>query len=344
MNSYERMRALVEHRPVDRAAVSGWFHMPLVDHDITDFVNATIAATDYCGWDFVKLMTNGNFMPEAYGADLTPSRDPHQWCATFHRYPIRSLEDLKKLEVLDAKSGSLHREVLVTRALCEHYKDRVPVIATIFSPLTSLQEMMGALDPTGIKRFIRENPQELHEALRTVTQTIKNYLDELIDAGIAGVFFANQYSMSTIIPPEEFDEFCKPYDLEVLNYIKDRTWFNMLHVHGDANLMMDRFLDYPAQAINWENVPSKVCSQQWTTARAVRQMTDKLLICGVDQTADFYNRDNDRNAIKALLKERYQAVAEELGGNEFVFAPGCSMPLDVNPYVFTLMKEVVEEA
>ena len=68
MNSYERMRALVEGRPVDRAGVCGWFHMPLVDHNITDFVNATIAVTDYCGWDFVKLMTNGNFMPEAYDA------------------------------------------------------------------------------------------------------------------------------------------------------------------------------------------------------------------------------------------------------------------------------------
>ena len=102
MNSYERMRALVECRPVDRAGVCGWFHMPLVDHNITDFVNATIAVTDYCGWDFVKLMTNGNFMPEAYDADLTPSRDPHEWCATFHRYPIRDMEDLKKLKVLDA--------------------------------------------------------------------------------------------------------------------------------------------------------------------------------------------------------------------------------------------------
>ena len=344
MNSYERMRALVEGRPVDRAGVCGWFHMPLVDHNITDFVNATIAVTDYCGWDFVKLMTNGNFMPEAYDADLTPSRDPHEWCATFHRYPIRDMEDLKKLKVLDAKSGSLHREVLVTKALCGHYRDTVPVIATIFSPLTSLQEMMSSLNPTGIKRFIRENRQELHNALSIVTQTIRNYLDELIEAGIDGVFFANQYSMSTIITPEEFDEFCKPYDLEILNYIKDRTWFNMLHVHGDANLMMDRFLDYPVQAINWENVPSKICDRQRTTVKMVRQMTGKLLICGIDQTADFYNKDNDREAVKALLKERYDAVAKEVGGNGFVFAPGCSMPSDVEPYLFTLLKEVAEEA
>lgn len=344
MNSYERMRALVAHEPVDRAAVAGWYHMPLVDHNITDFVNATIAETDYCGWDFIKLMTNGNFMPEAYGADMTPSRNPLEWCCEFHRYPIRNLEDLKSLKVLDAKSGSLHREVVVTKKLCDHYHGKVPLIATIFSPLTSLQEMMSSLNPAGIKRFMRENSAELHEALKVVTQTTKNYLDELIDAGIDGVFFANQYSMSTIITPEEFDVFCKPYDLEILNYIKDRTWFNMLHVHGDANLMMDRYLDYPAQAINWENVPSKVCRHQWTSVQAVRSMTDKLVVCGVDQTADFYNEENDREAIKAVLKQRYDAVAEAVGSNQFVFAPGCSMPLDVNPYVFTLMKEVVEEA
>ena len=67
-------------------------------------------------------------------------------------------------------------------------------------------------------------------------------------------------------------------------------------------------------------------------------MTDKLIVCGVDQTADFYNKENDREAIKAVLKERYNTVAEAVGSNRFVFAPGCSMPLDVNPYVFTLMK------
>ena len=135
MNPYERMRALVEDRPVDRPAVSGWFHMPLVDHNIRDFVRCLIAASDYCGWDFIKIMTNGNFMPEAYGADLTPSRDPHQWCATFHRYPVESLEDLKALRVLDAKSGPLHREVQIVHALREHYGQTMPLVATIFSPL-----------------------------------------------------------------------------------------------------------------------------------------------------------------------------------------------------------------
>ena len=238
----------------ERSATSRYYCLMPV-HNIRDFVRCLIAATDYCGWDFIKIMTNGNFMPEAYGADLAPSRDPHQWCATFHRYPVESLEDLKALRVLDAKSAPLHREVQIVHALREHYGQTMPLVATIFSPLTSLQEMMSSLDPTGVKQLMAEQPEAVHAALRILTQTICNYLDELIDAGNDGIFFANQFSMSSIISRETFEIFCRPYDLEVLRHIEGRTWLNMIHAHGDADLMMDCYLDYPVQSINWEIVP-----------------------------------------------------------------------------------------
>ena len=81
-----------------------------------------------------------------------------------------------------------------------------------------------------------------------------------------------------------------------------------------------------------------------TSVREVRKMyPDKVLIGGIDQHNDFVNTDNDREAIKAVLRNRLLTAMEECGDGRFIFAPGCALPLDVDRYVFTLMDEVVEE-
>ena len=48
-----------------------------------------------------------------------------------------------------------------------------------------------------------------------------------------------------------FEEYGKKYDIQNINKIKDKTWFNMAHIcHGDAALS-EWFLDYPVEAFNW---------------------------------------------------------------------------------------------
>ena len=80
-----------------------------------------------------------------------------------------------------------------------------------------------------------------------------------------------------------------------------------------------------------------------TSIRQVRQMTDKVIIGGIDQHNDFHNADNDREAIKDVLRRRLLTALEECGDDNFIFAPGCALPMDVDRYVFTLMQEVVLE-
>ena len=61
MTHTERIRNMVEHKPVDRVGISGWVHMPMVDRNVKDFTKATIDLTDNMNWDFIKLMSNGHY-------------------------------------------------------------------------------------------------------------------------------------------------------------------------------------------------------------------------------------------------------------------------------------------
>ena len=67
--------------------------------------------------------------------------------------------------------------------------------------------------------------------------------------GADGVFFASQTANEGYLTRAEYQEFAKKYDLVVLDAAKGRSWFNILHLHGEK-VMFDEVLDYPVQALN----------------------------------------------------------------------------------------------
>ncbi|MDR2144193.1 MAG: hypothetical protein LBP29_07475 [Treponema sp.] len=345
MTGTQRIKALLENKPVDRTPVAGWFHMPLVDTNREDFSRALISSIDYNGWDIIKVMTNGHFMPEAYGAVIDFSRNPAQWFGVVSKYPICDPGDASALRALDAAANPVfQRETAVIKNLVEHYRGTIPILATIFNPITSFQEMNSTLNPTITKIFLKYHKNELHGALAAITRTIKNYLDELIAAGIDGIFFANQYASRDMLSDADYDEFITPYDTQIMEHISGRTWFNMAHVHGKSNLNFAKYKGLPFQALNWENTSGDVQKDASGDIRTVRNLfPGAVLVTGIDQHNDFFSPLNKREEVKQVLRKRYKNAVQELGSNRFVFAPGCSLPLTVPNYLFTLLKEIVEE-
>ncbi|MBS6546609.1 MAG: hypothetical protein KH319_04425 [Butyricicoccus pullicaecorum] len=346
MTHAERIRAMVENKPVDRVGISGWLHMPMVDRNVKDFTKATIDFTDNNGWDFVKLMSNGHYFAEAYGAKIRWLNDPKEWSGEFIEYPVKSAEDLAALPVLNPDENPVfQREIALAKNVCEHYHGDVPVLATIFTPLTWMQEMMRSTVPGPAIQMMADHPKEVHHALEALLETNKKLLDRLIEAGIDGIFLSTQWACGSLISHSQIEEFCHPYDKELLRYIKDRTWFNMMHIHYCENLRFEEFRDYEGiQAFNWENCTAIDDMSKLTSIKTVREMyPDKVLIGGIDQHHDYHNAENDRDAIKEVLRRRLLTALEECGDSRFIFAPGCALPLDVDRYVFTLMQEVVLE-
>ena len=341
MTSTERIKNMLQGKPVDRTAIAGWLHMPLVDRNIAQFIAATIRFTDENRWDFVKVMSNGHYMAEAYGADIRFSTDPKRWSGTFLSYPVKTPHDLLTLPVLDKTNTALAREIAVNHALVQHYQGNVPILATLFTPLTWIQEMSSSTDPRLTREFMQQHKKALHTGLEALLATNLNFLDGLLAAGIDGIFLASQFISSPVINREEYDEFCRPYDQAILAYIKGKTWFNILHVHGDKQLLFNECLDYDVQAFNWEDVPYGVSDAQRSSMQTIHGLTDKILIGGIDQHHDFYSTENNRAAIRARLVQQYQRALKESGGNNLIFAPGCALPQDIPRDVFMLLRAIV---
>lgn len=341
MNASERLRAMVEKKPIDKVGAAGWLHMPVVDRYTDKFIKETIKFTDKNGWDFIKVMPNGHYFAEAYGADIEYLEDPTRWSGNIKKYPLETVEGVANLPVLDpAENVVFLREISVVKGLYNYYKGTTPILPTLFTPLTWIQEMSQSTVAGPTLSLIRNHKEELHKGLKALLETSIKLADAFIEAGADGFFLASQFASKDLITEEEFDEFCKPYDEALVNHINKKTWFNILHVHGDKNLYIEKFANYNVQALNWENVPHGLREDEITSIEKVRSLTDKIIIGGTDQHHDF---NGSKKEVKERLKLRLAKSLEEAKDNRFIFAPGCALLLEVDRDVFSLVREVVDE-
>lgn len=347
MTGTERIRQMLSGKPVKEVGASGWLHILGADRaDAATFSGKVIELTDYSRWDFIKMMPNGVYNQEAHGSDITYYADgltvedlKTKRIMKFNSYLVNSAEDMERFPVLDVANNAVYqREVAAIRALTQHYKGSVPVLPTIFTPAHCVPEFCGGIEK--VRYYFDNHPDALERMLKALLQTELQLLDAYIDAGADGFFIASRYSNSDIMSEAEFDRFCRPFDEAILNHIKDRTWFNMMHIHGEKNFFWNQFREYGVQAFSWENAPHQVPEEQRSTVEKVRRMTDKILVTGTDQFADYYGT---REEVLNCFRQRLERAARESGDNRLIFAPGCSLPLDIDRDTVHLLRVAVDE-
>ena len=343
----QRVKAALEGKMLDRPAFAAWGpHMNLVDRNAKDFARATIDYQNAHHFDFIKVMPNGMYFPEAFGQKLKDAdfildetwqnvqvnaiNDPHEWA---------------KLKVPSMKEGVFAREIEAVKRIADYFQGDVPVLPTVFSPFIWMGEMTGG--------FFRQDTIVAHfkysEKYARIGLEIVNETNELLKAGADGFFLGYQAGMAGLMGKEMFEEYGKKYDIQNINKIKDKTWFNMAHIcHGDAALS-EWFLDYPVEAFNWaDQYP------EHHSLGEMRKLTDKVLIGGLNHSDNGSYKDlsimikspsdlsgSNRDMIKAHIKKKvYDAV--EQAGPKLIVSGGCGWGLGSLPR-FSLWEEVMEE-
>lgn len=340
MNAAERIRRLLKDGRADRVPVSGWMHMPLLDRNPEEFAQASIRQTDEARFDFLKIMSNPYCMADAYGAGIDFVEDGTRWQRPFYSYPVTDVKSLAEIPVLTAENPVFQRELKLVSLLQEHYQGSMPLTATVFNPVTWLKYMADQ-EKTPVLYFMTEHQRELHSFCERMLQSICNQLDLFMDQGIAGIFLASQFSCRSEVPPELFREFCVPYEKAILQHVKGKTWFNMLHIHGVRDLYFEDVLDYDVEAVNWENCPGGVRDDPGVVSlKQARQMTDKILICGVDRDHDY---KGSYEQVKSRMLQRLETAIEESGGERFIFAPGCGIPVGTDPRNLRALADAVDQ-
>lgn len=326
MTKKERIQAAIAGEKPDKLPYSFWTHLPGIDLNPELLAEKTYEFYKKYDIDFIKTMNNGMYAIEDFGCEIDYSDIAKGGVAKVTKTPIHEAKDWYELKPCSVKEGSLARELKGLKLVLDKVKNEdVPVIFTIFSPLTTANKLSGN---TLLQYLENGDGGAVHHALKVITETTCNMARAALEAGADGIFFAAQSSTYNFMTAEQYKEFGVPYDLEVLNAAKD-GWMNTLHAHG-SNIMMEILKDYPVQVFNWH---------AWETYPSVDEAaleSGKCLMGGLNRTD--ITKD-DRNAIHHQIYECFKLM----GGCGQILTPGCVIRYPLNEETLKFIRKAKDD-
>lgn len=308
----QRVNAALARGAVDRPPVSFWRHAPDVDHTAQGLAHAMLAFQQRWDLDFIKVMSSGVYCVEDWGCRVAYLGSPNgaKQCT---EHAVQSVADWARIKPLDPGAGALGRELQALRLIVEGRADDVPVLHTLFSPLTIARKLAGDRLATDLK----DNPKAVMDALEAITETLIRYEAAVIEAGADGVFFATQTATADVIGKGELERFGLAYARRALEALIGKSSFTLLHVHGKDIYFDELTAALPVDAVNWHD---RLTAPSLADARG---RFDGALVGGLNEGHTL--RAGPSPAIAAEVEE---AIAQTTGIG-LIVAPGCVLPLDV---------------
>ena len=105
-----------------------------------------------------------------------------------------------------------------------------PVLQTVFNPLSQAKHLAG---DAVLLAHLRTDPEMVRLGLRTITDSTRQFITAVAEAGADGIFYAVQHAQQRLLSRSQFEDFSRADDLELLECAAE-MWCNMLHMHGEG--------------------------------------------------------------------------------------------------------------
>ncbi len=319
----KRLETVLKGELADRPPVSAWRHFTEVENDPIALADKMLEFQAQYDWDFIKVNSRAVYYHEPWGNryDNTQYTDVKPLLL---EKAINSVEDLAKIDVKPGDYESFGEQIVCAERIMKGRTEDVPVLYTLFTPIGILLNLCGERsigryresprDESYMFTLLEENRPLVHQALQNITDTFTDYVAKLMDTGIDGLFYAGLgMAREGFFTMEEWEELVKPYDLQILESIKDKiTLFHTCGIYGNP----ERFVDFPISALHWApsatgNPPLKG-SGEW--------LKGMIAMGGVDER--LFGQDKAEEIGKLAAK-----AIEENRDQPFILAPDCSVSI-----------------
>ncbi len=320
MSKRERVQAAIAGREVDRLPISLWGHDFEREWSAEDLTDQTLAFARRYDLDWVKINPRFSYLMEAWGGVFLPMRNSDKEVSRPPRLPVRSSDDLARLHPVSPVSPPLAEQLVAARAIVRGLAADRPVVATLFSPLAILANLVedesrpyNFWHNERLKGWFGTARDAVHEALRAISQTVTQYALEALNTGIDGFLYAplGWASYDACTWPE-YEEFGRLYDLPLLSALSDAE-IKILHVCRDNN-MLDRVLDYPVDVFHWDSSGTGNLSLSDATAKTDRALGGGL---SIGLLADGSSHD---------VRDAVGSAVRSVGGRRLLLSGSCSVP------------------
>ncbi|MHB8313370.1 MAG: uroporphyrinogen decarboxylase family protein [Candidatus Dormibacteria bacterium] len=320
----ERLSRSQRGESLDRTPISFWRHFPDEDQDPTQLIEAMLAFQERYRLDLVKLMPSGMYSVVDYGAVTSPA-DPSSGARGLASGPIHDMSDFESLAPAALDRGSLGTQLSVAKAVRQAVPTDVPVIDTVFSPLTMAAKLSGR----SAQEMIDSSPTALHRGLERLAADCEAFAQADLSAGIDGIFFAIQWAGRGQLSAAAQEEFGIRYDLRVLSALRPQSAIIMLHLHGPEPefSLAGR---YPVDWVNWEDTETPP-----SLADALG-LTSAGLAGGITRTPAELTSSSD------IALATIRSAIAATGGTRLLLAPGCVLPQESSALVLDTVRHAVD--
>lgn len=309
LKARERIEVCLAGDIPDRTPIALWRHFPVDDQSPDTLAAATVDFQRLYQFDLVKVTPASSFCLRDWGVEDV-WRGATEGTREYTHRVIQSPDDWGKLPLLDPYQGFLGNQLVCLRMICDRLGSDAPVLQTIFSPLAQAKNLAGGQT---LLHHLRRYPDAVHQGLRIITESTVRFLEAAAKTGIGGIFYAVQHANYGLLAEEEYTNFGRVYDLQVLEPVSS-LWLNMLHLHGNE-IMFEHFLDYPVAVINWhdrDTAPSLEDGQRLFSR----------VVCGGLQR----ERTMVLGTPEQVIAEAHDAI-QSTGGRRFILGTGCVLPI-----------------
>lgn len=330
MESQARVRAALSLGRPDRPPIGWWGHTFREEWSPHDLAAATVARQRAYGWDFVKLQPRACCFAEAFGSEYRPADDASAG-PVLVRPAVTSPKDWTRLPAVDAGVPALADQVEALRMVVDVVGSSVPVIQTVFSPLTVAGYLVGE-DRARMAEELRGRSGQVEAALARIADALADLAARSVAVGAAGIFYAiSGFGSADLLSSAEYEELALPHDVRVLAAVPEGGWFNVLHLCG-PRLHFELASALDVQAVSWSihepGNPSLVEGRARSGRGVMGGIQTETLVHG---------------APEALL-EQGQAAVSSTEGAGILLAPGCSVPPEApEENLQTVMQSAVAE-
>ncbi len=267
-------------------------------------------------WDFVKFQPRASCFAEAFGSVYKPAGHRLKG-PVLERKAVADLDAWNTVTLVNRKA--LDDQVDSLHVVAKQLGFGVPVIQTVFSPLTVAGYLVGK-NSSRVVRELRKHPDLVRPVLDRIAEALVDFSQRSIVAGAAGIFYAISGYTSRDAMPE---------DQAVLSQLPQQAWFNVLHLCG-SKLHFDLVNEMPSQVVSWSihNLGTPTLSQG-------RNLSGRAVMGGLGQRKSLlYGPPAEVQA------EAKRAIADT-GGRGLLLAPGCSVPPRVRDINLVAIREAV---
>jgi uroporphyrinogen decarboxylase len=306
MTPRERAKAALSGDQVDHPPISLWRHFPEEDQSAEALAASTLRWQAMLDLDFIKLMPPGDYATIDWGATSEFQGAPGGTRQTM-RFPINAPDDWRAIKSVPVDRGFNAQVVDACKLVREGVGPDVPVLQTIFSPLTIANKLSDGL----VIDHLRTDPDRLHAALAAIRDVTVEMTKASLAAGADGVFFASQCATSDLVSLEEYEEFGVEYDAPVLAAAREAgSSFTMIHIHG-ANTFFDLMAGYDGHAVNWHDR---------RIGPSIREVLDRYAgraaVGGIDEKAV-------ATMTPEQVREQVLDARAQAGDRRLLIGPGC---------------------